>query len=205
MSRPLAGRAEPHDRADTEGMQPTWTVLLVALLGVAGTLGAAIFTQAWSTRREHRRWCQEREADERRWQREREERREQWQREDDLRAHQRRREVYVEFLRAVAKWASVTNTLVVDRPDTAGPLTSDELERLAQLVEQADASCVPLRLQATPEVSEASEEVCRVMLGFVQALEEQPVDPELVQRTLVTFRAASSRALDCTRADLGIG
>jgi aconitase B len=54
--------------------------------------------------------------------------------------------VYVEFLRAVAKWASVTNTLVVDRPDTAGPLTSDELERLAQLVEQADASCVPLRL-----------------------------------------------------------
>jgi len=186
-------------------MQPTWTVLLVALLGVAGTLGAAIFTQVWSTRREDRRWRQEREVDERRWQRERDDRREQWQREDDLRTQQQRREVYVDFLRSVAKWASVTNTLVVARPDSAGPLAPEELDRLAELVEQADAFCVPLRLHGSPETSDASEEVCRIMHGFVKTLEEQPVDRELVQRTLVTFRIASSRALDRTRTDLRIG
>src|SRR3954471_11393191 len=152
--------------ADTEKMQPTWTVLVVAFLGVAGTLGAAIFTQAWSARREDRRWRQEKEADERRWQRERQDRAEQWRREDQLRAKQERQQVYVDFLQAVAKWASTASTMVVDRPDNAGPLTVDDLAQLRMLVEQADASCVPLRLQGSPEVSDASEEVCRVMLGF---------------------------------------
>ena len=185
-------------------MQPTWTVLVVAFLGVAGTLGAAIFTQIWSTRREDRRWRQEKDADERRWQRERHDRREQWQREDELRARQQRQQVYVDFLQAVAKWASATSTMVVDRPANAGPLTPDDLAQLNALVEQADASCVPLRLQASPEVTEASEQVCRVMLGFTKALEDQPVDAEVMRRTLATFRTASSLALERTRIDLGI-
>jgi hypothetical protein len=185
-------------------MQPTSTVLMVAFLGVAGTLGAAIFTQVWSTRREDRRWRQEQELDERRWQREREDRREQRQREDQLRMKQQRQEVYVGFLLAVAKWASATYTVVVDRSEGAGELTSDELSRLTGLVELAEASCVPLRLHGSREVADASDELCQVMLAFVKALAGRPVDGELVERMLVTFRRASGLALDRSRADLGI-
>ncbi|MEU7901591.1 hypothetical protein [Actinoplanes sp. NPDC049118] len=185
-------------------MQPTWTVLLVAFLGVAGTLGATIFTQMWSARREDRRWRQEKEADERRWRREREDRSEQWQREDRLRTRQQRQEVYTGFLLAVATWASATYTVVVDRPESAGQLTSEELARLADLAEQAETSCVPLRLQGSPEVADASEEVCRIMLTFIKAIDGRSVDDQPVERTLETFRHATGLMLDRTRADLGI-
>jgi hypothetical protein len=184
-------------------MQPPWTVLLVAFLGVAGTLGAAIFTQVWSTRREDRRWGQEKEADERRWQRERDGRREQWQREDRLREKQQRQEAYTGFFLAVARWASAAYTMVVDRPETAGPLTVGELVRLTELVELAEGSCVPLRLHGSREVAYACEEVCRVMLAFVKGL-DGPVDGRLVDQALVDFRRASELALDRTRADLGL-
>lgn len=134
-------------------MQPTRTVLLVALLGVAGTLGAAVFTQVWDARREERRWQREQEA-----------RREQWQREDRLRAGQQRQEVYAEFLLAVAKWASAAYALAANpgRPPVPVP---DELARLAALTEHAEALCVPLRLQGSPGMADASDEVCQVMIS----------------------------------------
>ena len=185
-------------------MQPTWTVLVVAFLGVAGTLGAAIFTQVWSTRREDRRWRQEQAAEEQRWQRERQEREEQWQREDQLRGRQQRQEAYTGFLLAVANWASATYTVVVDRPEGAGQLTSAELARLSGLVEQAEASCVPVRLQGSREGGDASDEVCRLMLAFVKALDGRPVDGELVERALASLSRASELVVDRARADLGI-
>jgi hypothetical protein len=184
-------------------MQPTWTVLAVAFLGVAGTLGAAVFTQVWSTRREDRRWRQEQAAEEQRWHRERKEREEQWQREDHLRARQQRQEAYTGFLLAVANWASATYTVVIDRPDSAGQLTPAELARLTGLAEQAEASCVPVRLQGSGEVADASDEVCRIMLALVKALDGRPVDREVVERTLTSFRRASELAVDRARADLG--
>src|SRR3954454_18081925 len=96
-------------------MQPTWTVLAVAFLGVAGTLSAAVFTQIWGARREDRRWRQEKLADSQRWERQKQERREQWQREDQLLAAQQRQEAYTGFLLAVAKWASAAYSVVVER------------------------------------------------------------------------------------------
>jgi len=185
-------------------MQPTWTVLMVAFLGVAGTLGAAVFTQVWSSRREDRRWRQERAAEEQRWQRERDDRRQQWEREDSLRMRQQRLEAYTGFLLAVAAWASATYTVVVDRPDSARELAPEEHGRLSGLLEQAEAACVPLRLHGSREAAEASEEVCRIMLAFVKALDGRPVDDRVVDRTLVSFRRASELVLDRTRADLGI-
>ncbi len=185
-------------------MQPTWTVLVVAFLGVAGTLGAAVFTQIWSARREDRRWRQEQRADDQRWQRQQQERRELWQREDHLRADQQRQDAYAQFLLAVAKWASAANSVLVDRPEQTRTPGEEELARLAVLVEQAEAACVPLRVHGSEEVAEASDEVCRVMLSSMRTLTESPQDPSALDQTLADFRRTSELALARVRADLGI-
>jgi len=84
--------------------------LLVAVLGILGTLTAAFVTQWWTSKRDDKqwkrqkllqderfdrereqevaRWEREREREAGRWERERQERREQWQREDSARLHQ---------------------------------------------------------------------------------------------------------------------
>jgi hypothetical protein len=185
-------------------MQPTWTVLAVAFLGVAGTLGAAVFTQMWSTRREERRWRQEQLADRQRWERQQQERRDQWQREDQLRAAQDRQEAYTQFLLAVAKWASAADAVVVARGERASTPTTEELARLGTLVEQAEASCVPLRLHGSDQVSVASDEVCRVMLSVVRVLADGSVDSQRIDQALVDFRRTSELALARARTDLGI-
>jgi hypothetical protein len=184
-------------------MQPTWAVLAVAFLGVAGTLGAAVFTQMWGARREDRRWRQEQAADEQRWQRERQERREQWLRDDQLRTGQQRQEAYAQFFLAVAKWASAANT-VLDRAEGMSAAGPDEVSRLDTLVEHAEASCVPLRLHGSVEVSAAAEEVCHVMLGFARALAEGPVDGVRVEQALLQFRRTTEQALSNARVDLGV-
>jgi hypothetical protein len=185
-------------------MQPTWTVLVVAFLGVAGTLGAAIFTQFWSARREDRRWRQEQLADDQRWQRQQQERRELWQREDQLRLAQQRQDAYAEFLLAVAKWASAANSVVLDRREHARTPTDEELSRLAVLVEHAEAACVPVRLHGSQVAADASDEVCRVMLSSVRVITEKPLDSDMLDQALAEFRRTSEEALTRVRTDLGI-
>src|ERR1700684_3432335 len=84
---------------------PLWVPLVVAGVGVLATLSATIFTQAWSARREDKRWSRDREVEERRWQREQEERREQWRREDRARWLDERRAVYAKFLLSLDAWS----------------------------------------------------------------------------------------------------
>jgi hypothetical protein len=186
-------------------MQPTWAVLAVAFLGVAGTLGAAIFTQVWGARREDRRWRQEQAAEDQRWQRARQERREQWQHEDQLRAGQQRREAYAQFLLAVTKWTSVAYTLAAEHAETLTAFSAEELARLSALIEQAEAACPPLRLYGSVEASDASDEVCRVMISFVRALAEGPMNSDLVAQAVLAFRRTSDAALHHARVDLGLG
>lgn len=184
-------------------MQPTWTVLVVALVGVAGTLGAAIFSQIWSARREDRRWRQEQRAEQLRWQREQQERREQWLREDRLRAGQHREEAYAQFLVDVAKWASAGYTVLgnLDQPD--GWPDAEELARLAALAERAEASCAPLLLHGSLDVRTAADEVCQVMVSFVGALAQGPVARQRLDQAYLDFRKASDMVLDRMRQDLG--
>jgi hypothetical protein len=185
-------------------MQPTWTVLVVAFLGVAGTLGAAVFTQFFSARREDRRWRQEQLADEQRWQRQQQERRDLWQREDQLRAVQQREDAYTQFLLAVAKWASATETVVMDPAGVPHPPGEEELARLSALAEQAEAACVPLRLHGSEAMATASDEVCRVIMSIVRRLPETPLRKEQVDQALLDFRRTSDLALARARADLGV-
>src|SRR3954470_11557859 len=154
-----AGVAQLRNRAHTADMQPTWTVLAVAFAGVAGTLGAAVFTQIWSARREDRRWRQEQRAEGQRWERQQQERRDQWRREDELRRVQQRKEAYTGFLLAVASWASAAYPLMLDRGEQSGVPATEDLTRLSALVDQAEATRVPLRLHGSDEMSAASEEL----------------------------------------------
>lgn len=68
--------------------------LIVAILGILGTLAAALVTQWLTGRREERRWQRERQHESDRWARERQERQEQWQREDLARLHGERLKLY---------------------------------------------------------------------------------------------------------------
>jgi hypothetical protein len=183
-------------------MQPTWTVLAVAFLGVAGTLGAAAFTQIWGAGREDRRWRQEQEADSRRWERQQQERRELWQRDDQLRRAAQRQEVYTQFLLAVASWASAVYALIVDGGDQPRAPGPEDLSRMGALVDQAEAARVPLRLHGSEDVSAASEEVCAVMMSAVRDLADGSMTSEHVDRVLEDFRRTSQAVLAQARADL---
>jgi hypothetical protein len=185
-------------------MQPTWTVLAVAVLGVAGTLSAAVFTQIWGARREDLRWRQERLAEDQRWQRQQQERRDLWQREDELGAVQRRQEAYTAFLLAVATWASAAYTVLLDPSRPGRAPGEDDLARLGLLVERAEASCVPLRLHGAIGVADAADKVCAAMLAVVRALSDAADNRDRIDRALQDFRRTSDRALALARADLGV-
>ena len=185
-------------------MQPTWTVLAVAFAGVAGTPGAAVFTQIWGARREDRRWRQEQTAEGQRWERQQQERRDQWRREDQLRRVAQRQEAYTQFLLAVTSWASATYALIVDGDGQPRALDSEELSRLGTLVDQAEAARAPLRLHGSEEVSAASEEVCRVMMSAMRAFADGSMTGAQVDQVLLDFRRTSQAALAQARADLDI-
>lgn len=73
---------------------PLWVPLVVAGIGVAGTLTAGIagglITQRWADKHEDRAWARERERE-----------RERWAREDEARTFEHRREVFEDFYEAV--------------------------------------------------------------------------------------------------------
>lgn len=73
---------------------PLWVPLVVAAMGMAGTLVAGIaggiITQRWSSTREDKAWARERERE-----------RERWVREDEARTFEHRREVIEDFYESV--------------------------------------------------------------------------------------------------------
>ena len=113
---------------------PVWVPLVVAVVAVAGTLGAAFFTRRWADRREDQRWTREREAEETRWQRERDERREEWAREDAARWLTERRTVYAEYLLSLEAWKTAIRSAAVEAQNNGGllPETGTALDSLEQ-------------------------------------------------------------------------
>jgi hypothetical protein len=94
---------------------PLWVTLLIAALGVAGTVSGVIITQRWADGRESRL----REIDRKREQ-------ERWAREDQVRTFDHRREAYTNFfenLKAMARQASPATRL-----DPPHPLQADWFE-----------------------------------------------------------------------------
>ena len=73
---------------------PLWVPLLVAAIGVAGTLIAgiagALIAQHWANQRDDKTWARERERE-----------REQWRREDEARTFDHRRDAFEDFYEAI--------------------------------------------------------------------------------------------------------
>jgi hypothetical protein len=85
------------------------TTLIIAIIGILGTLAATLITQWLTGKRDDRQWLRqkqlqderferEREQEALRWKRERKERREQWFREDAARLYKDRAEMYATLL-----------------------------------------------------------------------------------------------------------
>jgi hypothetical protein len=118
---------------------PLWVPLVVAGLGVLGTIigtiAGVVITQKRSDRREERNWNRERERE-----------REQWAREDALRTFEERRNSYLEFYDSLQKMARQTwlygRGLAEKSAFEWKPPSLDSLHRL--------------RLYASPEVAEAA-------------------------------------------------
>jgi hypothetical protein len=72
---------------------PLWVPLTIAVVGLTTTLGAAVLTQWWASRREDVRWG-----------RERDDRQQQWLREDSLRWQQDRQQAYARFVAVLFEW-----------------------------------------------------------------------------------------------------
>jgi hypothetical protein len=77
---------------------PLWVPLVVAGIGVAGTLAAGIagtlIAQRWANQRDDKTWAREREREH-----------ERWRREDEARTFEHRRQVFEEFYQAVTALA----------------------------------------------------------------------------------------------------
>lgn len=115
-------------------------VLVVAALGVMGTLAAAVITQVLSGRREARQWERQREHERERWDRERDERREQWQREDHARWHQERLPLYTELLQRIEEWDEVVNQVLPGTDPGPATVSEEDQHRLSEaLARVADA------------------------------------------------------------------
>ena len=106
---------------------PLWVPLVVAGIGVAGTLTAGIagglITQRWSDRREVNAWTREREREH-----------ERWTREDEARTFEHRRQAYTDFyeaVKALAKTAYDHGYGFTEEPELREGWQSDAFAKLA--------------------------------------------------------------------------
>ena len=106
------------------------TALVLAIVGILGTLAATIITQWLTSRRENkkREWDREQEAV--RWERERKERQDQWRREDAARLFQERLLRYTELLASVREVLRATRT-------TQGLMALDNLLKSPEVNQRA--------------------------------------------------------------------
>ncbi|WP_433342345.1 hypothetical protein [Micromonospora sp. CA-111912] len=159
-------------------MNQSWPVLLVAVLGVIGTLGAAISTQVLTTRREDRRWNLEREREQARWERERVDRAVQWQREDDARHHESREETYKRFMQVLWTWGREAASIRSIIEPGHGHLFILDTDKLYQDGVEAVDIVAELELAASASVRDSARECCEIMSCFVIELDGMLPLPE---------------------------
>jgi hypothetical protein len=113
---------------------PLWVPLVVAGIGVAGTLAGGVVGSALTQRRADRR-------EEKAWAREREREHEQWVREDEARTFEHRREAYIEFyvaVKALARKAYDHGYGFTDEEELPEGWQHDAFEKLHRLEFYAD-------------------------------------------------------------------
>ncbi|MEV0153173.1 hypothetical protein AB0H57_05445 [Micromonospora sp. NPDC050686] len=188
---------------------PAWAVLVVAALGVLGTLAAAVITQILSGRREARQWERQRAHEQTRWERERDERREQWEREDHSRWHQERLAAYTELLQRIEDWDMAV--LHVLHPVQPGPaaLSPDERKSVGEALAAITRADTKARFFASEDTIKAAREYFLQAATCYARLDGGGLDdPERLKPMRLAMRKLDDKKrtlLEQTRRDLGIG
>ncbi|MEU8164138.1 hypothetical protein ACIP95_21870 [Micromonospora parva] len=159
---------------------PLWVPLAVAIVGVAGTLGATVFSQFWSRKMDERRWRREREAENVRWTRERDERAAQWEREDRARWLADRRDGYAASLADYHTLTKAIDRVYREVKRRNSRASDDELSELAELEANWERSCNSLRLIAPKKVMKAIWMLYGVIEEQIEVLEEGELKPKKV-------------------------
>jgi len=173
---------------------PLWVPLVVAGIGlvgtILGTIAGVLITQRRSDRRESEAWIRERERE-----------RERWAREDLLRNFEHRREVYTTFyetLREMARTAYGHGMgLSEPPPDEAEGELPFEWNMLAARQHER------LRVYASPEVLAAADDAYNACWRWGH-LSRHGNDDEAFYDRQDTFNAAELIFYDAIRRDLGL-
>jgi hypothetical protein len=169
----------------------TWLPpLLVAALGIAGTLAAAVFTQRNASRRDDITWAREREREQ-----------ERWAREDAARTFTDRRDAYIQFsdaLRGMTGLIYNFGTGRIVQPDDAndGELPADfGLATFRKLQH--------LRLYATPQAGRRADVAFMVAWRWGNRA-RYAQDDEQFYEDQNSFDEADELLRDAIRTDLGV-
>jgi hypothetical protein len=163
---------------------PLWVPLLVAGLGlvgtVLGTIGGVLLTQRRSDRREAIAW-----------QRERQREKEQWAREDSARTFDQRRDSYVDFTRTLRAAAQLAHNRSFFGEPESGELP-DGWQYPTFLEYQR------LRLYATPEVAEIAIEAYRALWQWGIGERNESLSNQSA------YLGLEDRLFEAMRKDLGV-
>ncbi|MEH0930052.1 hypothetical protein [Micromonospora sp. CPCC 205558] len=191
-------------------MDEIWPVLLVAVLGVAGTLGAAISTQFLTTRREDRRWNLEREREQERWERERQDRAAQWQRDDELRHRESREETYKQFMQTIWNWGRRAADIRQMIEAGEGHLFIVDTDELYDASVRAVGIMAELELSASVPVRDSARECCDLMSRFVSEVDAVlPISEgadglDVPVRLHDSYKVVARKTVELMRADRGL-
>jgi hypothetical protein len=126
---------------DYRDMTPAWVPLLVAMIGVVGTLagglGGVLITQRRSDARDEKTWARERQRE-----------KERWLREDEARTFEERRAAYTEFYEAVVAMAHVARPTI--RNEEGRDLVPTDFNKVAF------GGLQKLRIYSSPAVEKAA-------------------------------------------------
>ncbi|WP_148308149.1 hypothetical protein [Actinoplanes friuliensis] len=185
-------------------MNMSWPIIVVAVLGVIGTFGAAVTTQVLTTRREERRAARDREDQQRRWDREQKDRSYIWQREDELRHRETREEVYTQFMRAIWAWGRKASAARTALQGGAKNITREQYDDLtASAVEAVDTFAL-LELTASAPVRKPARDCCNLISSFNNAFLAKIVDQEKTLKIHDSYKVSARQALELMRQDRGL-
>jgi hypothetical protein len=163
--------------------------LIVAFVGILGTLVGSAINHYFSVRRETKqwerqrqlevdRWANERVQEQVRWERERTERQEQWDREDVSRWQKERLAAYAALLGRLERWRDLAER---DRPyPNSGPATLNEssAERLRVMAEEIEESLESIELLAPDDIRKRAKNFLATASLFRLSLLEGATDDD---------------------------
>jgi hypothetical protein len=180
---------------------PLWVVLLVAFLGVVGTVTAALLTQIYQARQEARRAEREDKRDGVRWDRERQRESLLWGREDEGRFWDHRRTAYIDYLAAhqdLRIAGSSRHVAIAAGVEPAGDWIDMDS------VEAASSAQEALLLFGSREARDQAILVWDKMVNYLTVVNDVPHSEADAQQALDTYMQALSTLRATCRKDLRV-